>query len=962
MLRRIAVLTALCALLPAAAAGAATFEVNVVTDEADVEGCVAPDCSLREAIIAANTAEGADVIRIPAGTYVIGFNAETGAANNPVVGDFDVTDTLTIERLGTGTVTIDGDQKDRVFDLPFGKQLTISDVTIIDGQGAAGVEAGYYGGGIRASGPLTLNRVVMRNNNARHWGGAIALLNGGSLEATDSIFRENQAGTRGGAITASFNSNNPGPVSVTLDRSVVTANTLRDAFGEGGGIQIFAGALTVRESEVSDNVAGYGGGIHVANKSTVALRNTTVSGNQGTNANNVGGGGGILFLGEVTAQFEDTTIARNASALRAANFEHQTVASNYVTAATFKRTLIADGRRIPDGAAPNCEIHELVPVTSDHSLDDGNTCRLDDATDRPNTPALLGDLGENGGPSRTHAFGTGSGAHDGGGTGCPATDQRGVARPIGNACDIGAYEGPGAAGNAAPDGDADGFPDASDNCPTTANPEQGNADGDTQGNACDADDDNDGLGDGADNCALNANPAQEDADADGQGNACDGDDDNDGLADGSDNCALNPNPKQEDANGDGFGDVCQPALRGTVEVGTTPADGALVTFCVPFAGCQRAVTDFNGRFRFDTVPQGTFDVHASFGEGTLPESARITIGPGGAFHEVKLRKLGSPPEGPTVGGKTYRNGEVAAVFWGSPFDLEHRACPSGDVTYSLVQGTQVLQRGSMRPTVEDPSLFRATVPPLQPGHGYSTVRIDVTGCGAGGGAAPVLFDIYIDPSGWVRDLKGRPIAGATVRLYRSDLPAGPFTFVPNGSLIMSPKNRKNEDRTDASGHFGWDVIPGYYTVQAEKAGCKVPNAPAGRTYAETRVLTIPPPVLDLDIRLDCPYRPKLALGPLPAGKFVVTKSGRTQMRLRNLSPFAISGTLTLRKGARTVGTARLKLKANRAGDVKVKVNRATRAVVLKGKKVKVTATVSARGEGVKATAKRAVTLIKRPRR
>ncbi len=53
-----------------------------------------------------------------------------------------------------------------------------------------------------------------------------------------------------------------------------------------------------------------------------------------------------------------------------------------------------------------------------------------------------------------------------------------------------------------PDGDGDGIPDTSDNCPATANTDQANADGDAQGNACDADDDNDGVPDAADKCPV----------------------------------------------------------------------------------------------------------------------------------------------------------------------------------------------------------------------------------------------------------------------------------------------------------------------------------------------------------------------------------------------------------------------------------------------------------------------------
>jgi hypothetical protein len=60
----------------------------------------------------------------------------------------------------------------------------------------------------------------------------------------------------------------------------------------------------------------------------------------------------------------------------------------------------------------------------------------------------------------------------------------------------------------AADQDADGIPDAADNCPAVANSDQ-------------ADIDKDGAGDLCDNCPVVENPSQSDADADGKGDACD---------------------------------------------------------------------------------------------------------------------------------------------------------------------------------------------------------------------------------------------------------------------------------------------------------------------------------------------------------------------------------------------------------------------------------------------------------
>jgi hypothetical protein len=150
------------------------------------------------------------------------------------------------------------------------------------------------------------------------------------------------------------------------------------------------------------------------------------------------------------------------------------------------------------------------------------------------------------------------------------------------------------------DSDGDGFPDARDDCPLAANPDQ-------------ADSDRDGFGDACDDCRDLSNPTQHDLDRDGLGDACDGDIDGDGVAnrddacpaayvagrpagsilggggpdsdgDGTaddcdacpgdpnndadrdgirgdaDNCPATFNPLQEDSTHDGSGDACQPFL------------------------------------------------------------------------------------------------------------------------------------------------------------------------------------------------------------------------------------------------------------------------------------------------------------------------------------------------------------------------------------------------------------------
>jgi hypothetical protein len=122
------------------------------------------------------------------------------------------------------------------------------------------------------------------------------------------------------------------------------------------------------------------------------------------------------------------------------------------------------------------------------------------------------------------------------------------------------------------------------------------------------------------------------------------------------------------------------------------------------------------------------------------------------------------------------------------------------------------------------------------------------------GTEETTFPIYIDPSGYVRLVDGSPLEGATVKLFASESAAGPFTLVPDGSAVMSPMNRRDPDATDAGGRFGWDVVAGFYKVRAEKSGCNAKGNPS-QAFEETGVLTIPPPVENLDLRLECPTPP-----------------------------------------------------------------------------------------------------------
>ncbi|HSB65303.1 MAG TPA: choice-of-anchor Q domain-containing protein, partial [Anaerolineales bacterium] len=95
----------------------------------------------------------------------------------------------------------------------------------------------------------------------------------------------------------------------------------------------------------------------------------------------------------------------------------------------------------------DCRADYLI-IDGGHNISSDDTCGFDPANgSMPNTDPQLGPLQDNGGSTWTHALLPDSPAIDrGDNIQCPATDQRGVARPFDGdgdgveVCDIGSYE------------------------------------------------------------------------------------------------------------------------------------------------------------------------------------------------------------------------------------------------------------------------------------------------------------------------------------------------------------------------------------------------------------------------------------------------------------------------------------------------------------------------------------------
>ena len=212
---------------------------------------------------------------------------------------------------------------------------------------------------------------------------------------------------------------------LTLERMVLKDNATTD--GSGGGIQSL-GPLTVTNSTVSGNSAGNVGGGVAQTLGATSITNSTIGGNR---AGRFAGG---LFVATTTVTIRNSTIASN----RAATGLGGGIGS-LQAAAVVKNTIVAGN------AIENCGTNFAgfvgVIRSQGNNLSGDDTCRFTGATDKQNVNPRLAALQNNGGPTDTRALLAGSPALDGGASrGCPAADQRGVPRPQGLRCDIGAFE------------------------------------------------------------------------------------------------------------------------------------------------------------------------------------------------------------------------------------------------------------------------------------------------------------------------------------------------------------------------------------------------------------------------------------------------------------------------------------------------------------------------------------------
>lgn len=299
-------------------------------------------------------------------------------------------------------------------------RTTIEDSVFLDNRTNAGGTGGGAGGALYVDGSnggsITIRRTVFEGNVSTGLGGAIHtyLYAGASqLVVEDSLFRDNSTQDNGGAI---YHQNG----GLTIDRSTFTGN---QTVGQGGALwllETWSGAI--RNSTFTGNRAngvrpndgstGLGGAILLNANNNVTLQHLTIADNF---ADWVGGG----ICGGASVTLRGSIVAHN-TVLNGGN--PWNIAHNCCTQMTDGGGNLQFPNRANPGDPndPNC--------TASVAIGD---------------PLLL-PLGDNGGLTPTRALPPGSPARERVTSGCPppATDQRGVSRPQGAACDAGAYEAP----------------------------------------------------------------------------------------------------------------------------------------------------------------------------------------------------------------------------------------------------------------------------------------------------------------------------------------------------------------------------------------------------------------------------------------------------------------------------------------------------------------------------------------
>ena len=369
--------------------------------------------SLISAIATANGTPGGSTLVLSTGcvyTLASANNTTDGGTGLPVI-----TGNITVQGVGATITrsTASGVPAFRIFDVASGGSLTLNSLTLTNGLANSGQQGG---GAIFSHGTLAVTAGTFTNNSSPATTGTSggAIDSSGTLSVNTSTFSGNSAQEGGGIMNQN---------SATVTNSTFTSNNAM-IYGGGALVNAAGTATLARDTFVANT--GPGGGA-IDNDATLNISNSTFTNNTG----GTNGGGAVVNFGTTT--LNQSTFSGNTSPYGA----------NIYNYTGFNLSMSMD---IVAGGITGSNCGGQAPITDlGYNIDTGSSCGFS-ATNHslPNTQPQLDALASNGGSTQTMALPAGSPAIDAIPTstsGCAGTtDQRGIARPQGNGCDIGAYE------------------------------------------------------------------------------------------------------------------------------------------------------------------------------------------------------------------------------------------------------------------------------------------------------------------------------------------------------------------------------------------------------------------------------------------------------------------------------------------------------------------------------------------
>jgi hypothetical protein len=313
-----------------------------------------------------------------AGGGTVTFNC--GAAPHTILSSSAKAITVSTTIDGGGTITLDGQDGDRLFVVSNGAVLTLRNIVLAHGfssgdggaihNGSAGADtpgavvlenstirdsiANLSGGAIVSTGPLTITNSLLEGNEALNGGALYPRFAGARTTITNSTLRYNRATDTtdgyGGAMLVWDGA------PVTIQGGEIYRNTART----GGGIYAFANSsLTLSGSALRGNSADFGGGL--TNRGTATLTGVTFRGNTAGAA-----GGGLFNVG--TATLTGVTLSGNWARYDGGGVFNSSEATLWAWNSTI------DGNSTPEdgGGISNYGTTNLYNVTVSHNVADSD--------------------------------------------------------------------------------------------------------------------------------------------------------------------------------------------------------------------------------------------------------------------------------------------------------------------------------------------------------------------------------------------------------------------------------------------------------------------------------------------------------------------------------------------------------------------------------------------------------------